>query len=112
MFSLIINPLAIIVSLTTACGVFVHDMKIDKFTMAALALPAVVASYDAGSKLAQLSPDLHTHSERLSLSQAVNDLRAQQPRVQPRTNDDKKHLLQRHAVRGAHTFDTYNLPIA
>lgn len=112
MFNLIINPLAVAISVSTALGIFVHDTKIDKFTMTALALPAIVASYDASTKLAHMAPDLHTHAERTSISQAVNDLRAQNPRVQPRHNDDKKHLLQRHASRGHFAFDTYNLPIA
>ena len=112
MFNLIINPLAIAISVSTAFGIFIHDTKIDKFAMTALALPAVVASYDASAKLAHIAPDLHTHAERTSISQAVNDLRAQNPRVQPRHNDDKKHLMQRHAARGSHSFDTYNLPVA
>jgi hypothetical protein len=110
--SFIINPIAILISISTAAGVFVHDMKIDKMTLTALALPAVIASYEASSKFAGLSPDLHTHAERSSLSQVVNDLKAQNPRIQPRTNEDKKHLMQKHAARGYHAFDSYRLPIA
>lgn len=112
MFSFFINSFAIGLSVSTALGIFVHDTKIDKFTITALALPAVVAGYDASAKIAHLSPDLHPHAERLSLSQAVHDLRHANPRVQPRHNDDKKHLLQRHATRGNFSFDNYSYPLA
>lgn len=111
MFSFFINSFAIGLSVSTALGIFVHDTKIDKFTLTALALPAAVAGYEASAKLAHLSPDLHTHAERTSIAQAVHDLRAQNPRIQPRHNDDKKHLLQRHAARGHFSFDTYNVPL-
>lgn len=112
MFNLILNPMLIALSLSTATGVFVHDMKLDKATVVALALPSVVASYDAAAKLAQLAPDLHAHSERGSLSQAIHDLKASNPRVQPRTNDDKKHLMQKHVSRGTHPYDAYYVPLA
>ena len=113
MFSFFINSFAIGLSVSTALGIFVHDTKIDKFTITALALPAVVAGYDASTKLAaHLSTDFHTHSERTSLSQAIHDLRHTNPRVQPRHNDDKKHLLQRHATRGTFSYDNSSSPLA
>lgn len=110
MFPALINPLAILVSLSTATGVFVHDTKIDKATTVMTA-PAVMAAYEASTKQAGLSPDLHTHAERGSLTQAVHDLKTQNPRIQPRNNEDKKHLLQKRVAKGHHAFDNYNLPI-
>jgi hypothetical protein len=111
MFAALINPLAIIVSLSTATGVFVHDTKIDKATLAALTSPVVSAAYESSVKQANIQPDLHTHAERNSLTQAVHDLKTQHPRIQPRGNEDKKHLLPKSVFRGHHSFDGYNLPI-
>ena len=106
-----IQHYAIALSLITALGIFVHDMKIDKFTMTALALPVVIATFEVGSKLSFLASDSHTHIERASLSQAVTDLRAPSPRIQPRSSDDKKHLQQRYGVRGSQFFDSYHVPL-
>lgn len=111
MFSNLLNPLAILVSISTATGVFMHDMSLDKLTSTALALPSVMANYEANGHVVHFGGDLHPHVERLSLSQAVNDLKGQNPRIQPRLSDDKKHLLQKRVMRGHHPFDNYNLPI-
>jgi hypothetical protein len=110
MFTFLINPILAIMSLSTATGVLLHDTRIDKATVTALALPAAVVSLDGSSKLAGISGDLHTHTERTSLSQAVHDLKGQTPRILPR-NEDKKHTLPKFVARGHHAFDNYNLPI-
>lgn len=112
MFSFFINSFAIGLSVSTALGIFVHDTKIDKFALTALTLPAMVAGYEASTKLTHIAPDLHTHAERTSITQAVNDLRAQNPRIQPRHNDDKKDPLQRHTARGNFSFDPYSVSVA
>lgn len=110
MFNSILNPIAILISLTTASGILVHDTKIDKVASVALSAPAVIATYDAPSKLASFGGEAHTHVERASFSQTVNTLNAHTPSLQPRT-DDKKHLMQKHVTRGHHAFDNYNLPL-
>lgn len=111
MFPFLINPVTtILVSISTATGVFVHDTHLDKAAATALTMPAVMV-YEANTKQLNLAPDLHTHSERGSLSQTVHDLKTQNPRIQPRTQEDKKHLLQNRVARGHHAFDNYNLPI-
>ena len=111
MFPFLINPITtIFVSISTATGVFVHDTHIDKAAATALTAPAVMA-YEANTKQMSLIPDLHTHSERGSLSQAVHDLKTQNPRIQPRATEDKKHLLQKRVAKGHHAFDNYSLPI-
>lgn len=110
MFNSIINPLAILISLSTASGILVHDTKIDKAAAAALTVPAMVASYDAPSKLASFNGEAHTHVERASVAQAMSTLNAHTPGLQPRA-DDKKHLMQKHVARGHHAFDNYNLPV-
>jgi hypothetical protein len=110
MFTNIINPIAILISLATASGILVHDTKIDKAASVALSTPAIMASYDAPGKAISFNSDVHTHIERVSFSQTINTLNAHTPSVQPRT-DDKKHLMQKHVPRGHHAFDNYNLPL-
>jgi hypothetical protein len=110
MFANILNPLAIIISLSTASGVLVHDTKIDRAAAVAFSAPATMATYEAPSKAISFSSDAHTHVERASFAGAVNTLSGHTPSVQPRSND-KKHLMQKHVVRGHHAFDNYNLPI-
>jgi uncharacterized membrane protein len=111
MFTSLINPLLMIMCISTATGVLVHDTRIDKAASTALALPSVMAEVDAGNKMAALAGDAHTHIERSSLRQAVHDLKGQTPSVQPRGNQEKKHLLQKYVTRGHHAFDNYNLPL-
>lgn len=111
MFNLILNPMMIALSLSTATGVFVHDMKLDKAATVAFALPTAFAAFDTAAKLAHLAPDLHAHSERGSLTQAIHDLKSSNPRVQPRAHDDRKHLMQKHVSRGTHPYDAYYVPV-
>ena len=93
-FTTILNSLSIMLSLSTASGVLIHDTKIDKATAAAIAPLAVTANYETTDKL-KISGDPHTHSERGSLSQAVRDLKQQNPRLLPRAVEDRKHIVQR-----------------
>lgn len=111
--SLLLTPLSVFLSLSTATGVIVHDTKVDKAAMAALATPSpAVASGQADSKIANISGDAHTHTERHSLSQAVRDLKADNPRVHPRANADKKYLSQKNLGLGHNPFDGYATPLA
>lgn len=111
-FSFLITPLSIALSLSTATGVLVHDMRIDKVAATAFAAPALMVGYQAETHLVNFATDLHTHSEGGSLSQAVNDLRAQSPRVQPRNNDEKKYLSQKNVGLGHEPCDSYHLPLS
>lgn len=108
--AIFINPFSIMLSLSTMFGVFIHDTKIDQMTVVAMAVPAIVASYELGSKAINMG-EAHTHSERASLSQMVRSLNHESPRTTPRKSEDKKHLLQKHVARGCHAFDSYFLPI-
>ncbi|MFZ2835726.1 hypothetical protein D3C85_220780 [compost metagenome] len=107
-FTTLLTPLSIALSLSTATGVLLHDTKLDK---AASLAPALSAGLDAADRSIKLAGDPHTHAERGSLSQAVRDIKSQNPRVQPRTTEDKKHLMQKNAPRGYHSFDSYNTPL-
>lgn len=110
--SIFLTPLSIFLSLSTATGVLVHDTRVDKAAMAALSAPSQVASGQADSKLVNISGDAHTHTERHSLSQAVRDLKADNPRVHPRSQADKKYLSQKNLGLGHNPFDSYALPLA
>lgn len=108
----ILSPLAVLVSLTTATGVFVHDSNIDKVTTHVVSsLPSGVQVLQNGAAENRLGNMLHDHVERASFSQAVRDINASSPRIQPR-NEDKKYVSQKNAMRGDFLFDNYNLPIA
>lgn len=107
--STLLTPLSIALSLSTATGVVLHDTKLDK---AASMVPAFSANLDSVDRSVKLVGDAHTHSERGSLAQAVRDMKAQNPRIQPRTTEDKKHLMQKNAPRGYHPYDNYNTPLA
>lgn len=109
MFAALINPLAILMSFSTATGVLVHDMHIDQ-AVSTLAMPAAMASVDT-TKAVNLGGADHTHVERASLSQALRDVRVGTPSIQPRVAENKKYLLQKRVARGYHVFDNYNLPI-
>jgi hypothetical protein len=111
MLSSIIQFSTILLSLTTTGGVLIHDTKMDKLA-SSLSMPLITSYYDAATKFSQLATaDLHPHVERHSLSQAVNDFNLQQPRIQPRASEDRRHLMQKHVSRGHHAFDNYNLPL-
>lgn len=106
----IFNPIAVIISFTTMFGVVVHDTQFDRLTVRMLAPPAVVLS--AGLASAPVQPnDPHTHVERVSGSKLMRSLLASNPRIQPRNNEEKKHMMQKHAGRGHRPFDNYNLPV-
>lgn len=111
MLPLLLNPLAVIMSFSTATGILIHDMHIDTAASTAFSMPSMTASYEANNKYMNLDGAAHAHVERGSLSQAIIDLKMQNPRIQPRVAEDKKYLLQKRVMRGHHMFDNYNLPI-
>jgi len=106
MLSSIIQFSTILLSLITTGGVVIHDTRIDKVA-SSIAMPLI--SYDVTLKFS-LASDLHTHTERHSFTQAVNDLRSPQPTIHPRSGD-RKYVLQKRVARGHHPFDSYNLPM-
>lgn len=109
MFTVLINPLAILMSLSTATGVFIHDMHLDQ-AATTMAMPAAMANVDT-TKTAALSGADHTHVERASASQTILQLNSHTPKIQPRVLEGKQHLLQKRVMRGHHAFDNYNLPM-
>lgn len=90
MFSVLLNPLPILLTITTSFGVLLHDTQIDKATKTALALPATIAAFGAAD-VAFKANDPHTHTERFSVSGELQTLKSAQPRVQAR-DDNKKYI--------------------
>lgn len=87
----LLNPLAVVLSISTASGVFVHDSNIDKATLTALN-PSIVRSADPAEGLKKLGNTPHTHDERGSLSQAVRDIKGQKPRIHSRNTEDREYV--------------------
>lgn len=109
-FTLFLTPLSVFLSLTTATGVMVHDTRIDRATMTALAVPSAIASAQGNSKLVNPATDSHTHVERHSLSSS--ELKGDSPRINPRTNADKKHLSQKRIGFGQDPLESHYLPLS
>ena len=83
MFPLLLNPLPILLTLTTSFGVLLHDTQIDRAATTALALPATIAAFGAADVVLKLN-DPHTHIDRFSFATNV-------PRT-PARDDDKKYI--------------------
>jgi len=104
------NPISIIVSLSVLVGVVIHDTQIDKLTTAVIGVPAVIATYEGFNKAVEKS-EPHTHTERVSLSQVVRNMNAQNNRTQSRLFEDKKYMSFKNVARGHNAFDNCYLPM-
>ena len=93
MFPLSINPLPILLTLSTAFGVLVHDTQIDAAARSVLTTPISIVSYSSADLLTKMN-DPHIHNERASVSRSVDDMQPAQPRT-PTRSDDKKYVGQK-----------------
>lgn len=91
MFPLLINPLPILLTLTTSFGVLFHDSQLDRASSIALSLPVAFAAVGSAD-LSFKSSDPHLHAERVSIAQKFEQLRSVQPRIQTRNGEDKKYI--------------------
>ncbi len=107
----ILNYLVIMLSLTTATGVLLHDARIDKATWTSLSskrvqttrLPAARA--DAG-----IAVDAHTHPQHAG--KTLHGFSYHSPSMHPRSEHRmKKHLQRTQKPTGRHAFDHSYLPI-
>jgi hypothetical protein len=94
MFPLLINPLPVLLTLSTAFGVLVHDTQLDAAAKTALTVPVTIAAY-AGAEYVTKMNDPHIHNERASFSNGLSELKGEQPRTQTRGGDDKKYVVQK-----------------
>jgi hypothetical protein len=112
MHTLLSHPAILLISLSTASGILLHDTRLDSAQAMSVSLPAVMANYEVGIKFNNFGTDSHIHNEESSTAQVISELKTPSPRLQPRSNEDRKYLLQKYAARGYHSFDNYNLPLA
>lgn len=109
------NKIIISVSILTALGVFIHDVRVDYVVIAALSHPRVVASsQDETAQLTRgfMEADTHTHPDRNAAKGALmSSFTYQSPSVPPRRETHHKHVLRQIELGGRHLFDNANLPV-
>ncbi len=81
-----INLAPIVLVLAVVTGVLVHDMRIDKATTVALALPAALATYGAAHFV---GGNDHIHVERVAFSNQSSVFHSSLPKVTPRDHPDR-----------------------
>ena len=99
--NILLQRAAVVLAITTALGILVHDTKFDKALSIFVAVPAALAL----TGVPKLASEGHNHIERVSL----RDLQTH-PRVGPR-GDDKKYSMTKKVSRGVHAFDGYYQPL-
>lgn len=85
----IIKPLSVVLVFTTAAGLLLHDMKIDKATSIAL-MPGLVAS--AGALSMAMAKMDHIHVERGSAPKQALIFNSSLPKVHPPKDDDRRYI--------------------
>jgi len=90
MFPILLNPIPLLLTISTAFGVFVHDVQLTHIAQAA-SIPAISAGYMAASEVAHKFSDQHPHVERMNLGRSSSN----QPSIQPRNGEDKKYISQK-----------------
>lgn len=109
MLSYLINTFVIAISMSTMAGILVHDTRIDRAASVMLSVPIVHMAYEASAKLTNVSPDLHTHVERVSASHILSEIGKAGTQYMPRGLHDRKRLMQRHVAKGYQTLDPSSL---
>lgn len=99
-----VNLVPIVFVIAVATGVLVHDLRIDKATSVAMALPAMLAIYGAAHFVGGGSE--HIHVERVAFSHQSSIFHSSLPKVTPRDND--RHYVQSKKSL-AHSGDTNSL---
>jgi len=94
MLPLLINPLPLLLTISTVFGVLVHDTQLDMAAMTALTVAVPIVGY-VGNGVSLKLNDPHIHNESVSVSQSVRDLKDNTPRTQTRGGDDKKYVIQK-----------------
>jgi hypothetical protein len=111
MLQIILSQFAVIISLSTSAGIFLHETKIDKLASLSIVEPTVAYKKIATDGLTLLEGIPHTHSEGTSLTSASREFRTSSPSLTPRRDNDDKYRLQKKVSRGTHLFDSYHLPL-
>ncbi len=104
----LLNTFGIVLSLLTATGVFIHDVKIDHITPAAIKTAAKKSAYKTPHADLGLSTSDHIHPEQIN--RTLQGFAYKTPMYPPRVSRMKRHLLQNYEPRARHAFDSYYLP--
>lgn len=109
MINILIGPFAVLLSLSTSTGIFLHETKIDKMTILAMVAPVVAAQKLAAGSVLDSMP--HTHSDAGVLETSTREFRTKSPGITPRRDRDEKYRLSKKVPRGFYLFDSYYLPL-
>lgn len=96
-----------LIALLVVAGLAVHDTKLDKLTVLAIAIPTTIATLQ-GSHLLLLASDAHTHVERVSFGNAAGKKVLFAPWL-TRSNEDR--YRRNRATKGNQPFEDYHLPV-
>ena len=102
MFPILLNPLPLLLTISTAFGVLVHDTQLAHVAQVA-GVPAISASYISTSEIAQKFADQHPHVERMNLGRSTSG----EPSIQPRNDQDKKYIAQKKFNSNSTATDYY-----
>jgi hypothetical protein len=90
-----LTPIIFIIAIVT--GVLVHDMRIDKATTVALALPAMLATYGAAHMIGGSD---HIHVERVAFSNQSSIYHSSLPKITPPDNSNRYAQPKKSLVSG------------
>jgi len=94
---------SIFVALLTFVGIALHDTKVDRMAMLAIALPVIAAT--DGAYLLMSADGSHTHVEKVSIKHnAMAQLHARQGK-------DRKYRMQKNASPNGEELNGYYLPV-
>lgn len=102
--------LSIVVAVLTFVGIALHDTKLDTLAKFAIALPAIMASYEGASLLSALHADSHTHVERVTGQDLASKTTKSMPRIHVRRDEVKKYRNQNGDPKGRGATNDYYLP--
>lgn len=106
----ILNYLVILLSLTTATGVLLHDARIDKAAWTSLSQKRVPSARVASVRAdAGIAVDSHTHPQHSG--QTLHGFSYRAPSHPPRDQRMKKYLHQVQEPNGRHAFDHSYMPV-
>lgn len=94
MFSELISPITILISLTAMFSVFMHDTQIDRAVVTAVSIPLSSERINSDLLKLPLLTIQHIHADNTSFTSTSN-LNSQVPATQPRNQDDKKYVAGR-----------------
>lgn len=102
---------SVIVAAFVMLGISLHDTKIDTMTQFAIALPALLVTYEGMQLLHFTSGDAHTHVEHVSSKDIIKKATGAMPKVHVRTDEDKKYRTAKRVPKGLLEFDGYYVPV-